>query len=157
MDKATNIVSHFNVIEEIEFRETSPPEGMPTMIRPLFMQITAVWMRAEGDDPTQEYEFEISLSLPPDGTKSLAGNGTVKFDRPRFRVNAYVQGLYVQGLMPKGSGTFVAECRMRPLGGDESSWVVQTYAIPLVHIEHEAAGRPEPLSGESTQANCAQE
>jgi hypothetical protein len=149
-DKATSLVSHFNVIEQIELREfPKPPEGFPPMVQPLSMQITAVWMRAEGDDPDQEYEFKITIFLPPDGKELPAGAGTVLFDRPRFRATAYVQGLLMSA-----SGSFRAEGRMRPIGGHEDSWVTQTYEIAVLHIKSDATIQPTVLSCESADVNA---
>jgi hypothetical protein len=148
-DKATSLVSHFNVIEQIELRELPrPPEGMIPLVHPLSTQITAVWTRAEGDDPTHLYEFKITIFLPPDGKELPVGSGTFIFDKPRFRATAYVKGLVMNG-----PGSFRAEGRVRPVGSNEDSWVVQNYEIPVLHIKLAVADQPEPLLGESAHVN----
>jgi hypothetical protein len=133
-DKTTNVVSHFNVIEQIEIRELARPPGSVPFVQALSCRITAVWAKAESDEPSQEYEFRFSLYLPPEGNELPIGSGTFSLEKPRFRAMGFVAGLVFPG-----TGTFRVECKIRPIGGGEDSWITQSYEIPVIHIKLEAS------------------
>ncbi len=149
-DKATSLVSHFNVIEQIELRETrAPSESQTTRVfLPFALQVTSVWARAEADEPDQEFEFVISLFLPPDGNEVSLATGRWSFDKLRFRLTCHIGALQL-----KGSGQLRAESKMRVLGGSGDSWVKQTYEIPVIYITSEDSHQPESHTGESAKVN----
>jgi hypothetical protein len=148
-DRITGLVSHFNVIEQIELREyPRPPEGMAAMVQPLSMQVTAAWMRVDGDDPSQQYELKLSVFLPPDGKEVLVGSDTIVMDKLRYRATAYVKGLLMSN-----AGSFRAESRLRPVGSGDDSWLVQTYEVAVLYIKLDATDSQVSLPLDPSKVN----
>jgi len=142
-DKLTGLVSHFKVLEQIVvFELPKPQEGQMGVISLIPCQIVAVWAKEEEDDPAQEYEFRVLLSLPSKPEPILAASGRLVFEetKPRHRTTVGVAGLAFHG-----TGVFRVEHQIRPVGGDDQSWLVQSYEVPVVYLGlQEASHRPAP-------------
>jgi hypothetical protein len=141
-DKATGLVSHFKVLEQIECRELpKPQEDHPGLISLLSCQIVAVWAKADEDDPEEQYEFQVLLYLRSQLEAILAASGTLAFEatKPRNRTTVNVIGISF-----RDAGVFRVEHRIRPHGGEDRSWLVQTYEVPVTHVGLQGAEQPAP-------------
>jgi hypothetical protein len=132
-DSVTGLASHFNVVEQVIVQELGKQPGADFVaVRALNLSISALWAQTEEDDPSSEYEFRVTFYAPPDGNEVTVGKGTVKFDKPRYRVNSMLVGLLITG-----TGTFRAEVGIRRAGDDQAPWIVQSYEFPVTYLKAE--------------------
>jgi len=136
-DKATGLVSLYHVLETILVvrQPPDPKHDLPTTIR-----TTAVWMRTEDDDPSDEYEFQIVFRQPPDGTEQILKAGQFSFGKPIFRFVADITFANFPG-----PGVLTAIHRIRKIG-EGSEWIFQEF--PILLQEH----TPISEAAESGQA-----
>jgi hypothetical protein len=134
-DRSTGLTSHFNVVEQIVLQELPPPpEGKLPVLRPLNLQISAVWASEESDSIEIEFEFQMRIFVPASAEPIYAGGGTFRFEKPRFRSLANVHGIILDR-----PGVFRAEARIRRANADKGSWLVQSYEILVTLL------RPPPM------------
>lgn len=132
-DKVTGLLSHYHVLERISF--TSPMPDQPNVS--FCLRVTAVWMREEGDDPEQGYEFQFVLRFPPGGEESIVAEGTFRFSHPLHR-------MIVDTPIARfgGPGLFRVENRIRPVGTE--GWSTQHYPILLDLVQFARDGATPP-------------
>ena len=126
-DLRTGLASFFNIIEKIQVArhpaQLSPKGSFPLPVTPF--RVTAVWMEEKDDKPSQEYEYEMRLVLPPAIVVTpLEGKFTFEAGRILYRMS-------IIGALPAfaESGMFVAESRIRKVG--ELTWKSQDFPIPV--------------------------
>jgi hypothetical protein len=122
-DKKTGLISHFNVIEKLLFAKVPAPEPGAMNVAAVPVQITAVWMRDEGDSPEQEFQFEIAVCQPEQQFEVGLAGGLLTFHLPLSRVSFRFRG----GLPVATSGIIWVEARLRKTG--EEAWQTQRYPI----------------------------
>lgn len=145
IDRHTNMVSIFDVIEKITFKvvpkqsEGLPPPnlldalpgGKPAALNTL--RVTAVWRRAN-EDADGEFEFKTTVQLPGSREEVLAGEGRFIFNTILYRI---ISTIYSD--MPSQSGAIVVTNSVRRTGSAE--WFRQQYTIPVERIE--SANQPD--------------
>ncbi len=135
-DKATGLISLYHVLETIlVIRHPDQRRDAPTTVR-----TTAVWMRTEEDDPTDEYEFETGFLHPSESTAQIVKAGQFSFGKPIFRFVADITFANFPG-----PGVLTAIHRIRKIG-EGSEWISQEF--PILLQEH----IPTSEAAESGQA-----
>ena len=135
-DTATGLISLFHVLETIRVIRQDPGQrrDAPTV------RTTAVWMRTEDDDPSDEYEFQSVFRQPSDGTEQILKAGQFSFGKPIFR---FVTEITFANF--PGPGVLTAIHRIRKIG-EGSKWISQEF--PILLQEHipisEAAESGQP-------------
>src|SRR4051794_40029299 len=86
-DRTTGLLSIFNVIDKVMFHRVPLPQ--PTSPPVVEMRVTAAWSREE-QDVDQEYEYEVVVSVPPEGDEHIVGRGRFAFTLPNQRISARV-------------------------------------------------------------------
>ena len=131
-DKATSLISHFQVVDQIELREmpqlTTP--GAPVVIAMIRLHATAVWEADPDVDIGRNFRFENCIYLPPDGRKIPANNGMFTFEKSRYRFT-----INVLGMVLSEPGSLVVESKICPEGSDD--WLTQSYSISVVKVPAE--------------------
>ncbi|HEY7426933.1 MAG TPA: hypothetical protein VH682_22040 [Gemmataceae bacterium] len=133
LDKRTNAISLFGLVETIEFHELKPPPdaqpGTPLVVAPLSMLIATAWLREEGDSPEQYFEAEIVCFLPGSDEPALTVPfEPFRFERPVHRLIVWETTLSPELDMKPGLLRFVN--RVRRAGGTEWTWE-QEYVIRM--------------------------
>lgn len=143
-DKTSGLVSHFNVLEQIELQSVpkfEPGSGMIPVVLAKAFVVVATWMREDTDLPTDEFECE-TVFHQPDGNQVIVATKRFDFEKPRFRLTVRASGMIFQQ-----PGAFIAESRVRKLGREPGPWVSQSYPLQLILLETEppaAQGNAEP-------------
>jgi hypothetical protein len=137
VDGTTGLTSHFNVIEQVFIQNAPPPPNVVFLGRGLTFQVSSLWERLDDDNPEQEFEFRVVLHLPPDGEEREIARGLVKFDKPRFRLNASVFGL-----LPAGPGVMGVEVRLLSGEAENDAWISHRYEFSVI--------MPEPANQSSS-------
>src|SRR5438128_1103937 len=93
-DRETGLLSVFSIIEKLQI--TSIPVPQPGQPPPIIQwapfRVYAVWMKDDGDNPAQDFEFEMNLILPPDSRRFQLASGTLRFEegKPLRRVAVFI-------------------------------------------------------------------
>jgi hypothetical protein len=137
-DKQTGLLSFFHVIEKIQI--ISVPEADEqgrVFLTSQRIRVVAVWMRGEEDSPTQEFEYQTVLVLPPYHKEIPSGYGRFVFSKPLHRFTVSDLG----PLLFEGPGIMRAESRLRKLG--EQTWLKQDYPIIVEEFQPHPGNRQE--------------
>jgi hypothetical protein len=149
IDRHTNMVSIFDVIEKITFKvfaksseglpppnlQDALPGGKPASLNTL--RVTAVWRRAD-DDENREFEFKTTVQFPGSSEQVLAGEGRFVFNTILYRI---ISTVYSD--MPSQSGAIIVTSSVRRVGSAE--WLDQQYVIPVERMD--SSNQPRlPLS-----------
>lgn len=153
VDRHTNQLSIFDVIEKLTFRQLEPgdvatsTDGRSSISEMSFggrltainaMRVTTVWKRSECDKD-REFEFKTTLMMPGAGEAVVISEGRFVFKSLLHRL---VAQLFTD--MPNQSGNIVVKSLIRPVG--DADWISQEYVIPVERIEL-CANQPNlPLS-----------
>lgn len=141
-DKETGLVSHFTVVEKIQFRPidaTNLGPGQAIAVPQSAFSVTAVWMREK--DETADDWFDYSLVvLAPDNEPILGAGGQFQFTRPlhRFTFRSHLTFAFNQ------SGLVVVESKIRKVGTKD--WLTQSYPIVVEQVDLPKT----PVGGETT-------
>jgi hypothetical protein len=135
VDKATNSVSAFNIIETIQLfapilsteqpGAIEQPEDAPAVPKPIMpVRIVATWI-GDDDDMGKEFEHETKIrrSNNPEWSSLYKGTFTWKTRNQRFTIN--IGGL----ILNPDSRLILIESSIRPTGSNERSWLTQKYEI----------------------------
>jgi hypothetical protein len=149
IDRHTNMLSIFDVIEKITFKIMQPTDarpgdgspqpplhGRPTSVNTLRM--TAVWRQITGDEG-HGFEFKTTVRMPGNDQELSAGEGEFIFKTMLYRV---ISTFYSD--LPTQSGEIVVRNAIRRLPDGE--WIHQEYAIPVERLEPSANQPMLPLS-----------
>jgi hypothetical protein len=135
VDQLTNFASHFNVVEKLTAISgpTTSPGSLPPA--PIKVWLSAVWMREEDDQPRDDFEFELLVTMPAREAQIIqSGNfsfGDAAFSRFQAEITLAPPGPDLQ------PGLIVFQSRVRKAGAP--SWKSQEFVIPLeiVRVEHQ--------------------
>lgn len=132
-DKETGLLSIFEVLEKVFVVKIAPQEGTnPPIILPSpSMRMIAAWMiESEKEEKYgEQFEYELRLVMPPNGSVLLLGGGTFSFaeNRPVHRFT-----LQLAASLPfEGTGTMWVESCVRKPGKD---WNIQSYPVLVEEI-----------------------
>lgn len=125
-DKQTGLLSMYHVLERLALAPQEPDRPRP----PFSFRIVSAWLREEGDDKEQEYEFSVLLHFPSEDQGREVAKDSFYLTHPIYRIviNAQLGGC-------DGPGILTVESRIRPVGTED--WVVQAFPI-LVEIASKA-------------------
>ena len=133
IDEATNLVSHFSVLEQITFRRRPDEEKLADRPLALFRcRVVAVWMKTDDDVIDRDYESQVVLVDPPEGKETIVGEQRFRFAADK-RLQRFIADL-VGHFPAEGSGTLWIKHRIRMVGHAE--WMTQEF--PIVIIEETA-------------------
>jgi hypothetical protein len=139
VDRETNNLSFFNVIEGITVTLQEKPSGEhgPSLIHiegdASRFTAVATWMRTANDANEDRFDWKMEFVRPDRETTAV--NGEFSFGKNRFyRINVIMQMVWPA---PE-SGTLVVSCSIRPSDGDEESWITQSYKIPVTVIKQDS-------------------
>jgi hypothetical protein len=143
-DKASNLVTHFNVIEQ--FTISSVQHHDETVVktmsgRPVPLSVDSVWIAEDGD---LDCDFDIQLTFnfePQEKAEDILIDTTFKFSGPRHRSTFAIS----PGVMFTKAGTFVVTARIKKKG--TSDWISQVYPIEVQDLrttKANASGVSEP-------------
>ena len=146
IDRHTNSLSIYDVIDKIAFRVVDPRdsgkqdgpakvEGRLVSVNSLRM--TAVWRQSAGDEG-QVFEFKTVIRMPG-ADEIVAGKGELVFKTPLHRVLSTFQSE-----MPKQSGEISVKSLIRRLPDGE--WIQQEYVIPVERIDPGAKQPKLPMT-----------
>jgi hypothetical protein len=142
IDKDSNNVSLFNVLEEVHVAAELPQEPSPGMemsgLAPLPSELVTLWERTDPDVPEHGYG-RIKLILP-NGKSWQAGTHEVDLTRfIRLRSRGSIPGIPIGG---EGVYRFVIEGK-----GEDGEWV-QMFELPLQVVvqRQEHIPNPPPIS-----------
>lgn len=136
VDKQTNQVSHFNVIEQLQLHQ--PPKGALGIVAALSLQVVSVWVRDSDDKSSDPFEVEIKIQRT-DKTIETLHKATFTFAEAknhRFVINL--------SLLPRPdlqSGEYRFDSRIRKVG--TTKWIRHEYVIPVEVVPH-SDDVPEP-------------
>jgi hypothetical protein len=137
-DKATGLISHFNVIESVEINiPPLEPSGI-ALAQAFSIQIVAVWQRSAPIDATAEFEMEIVATRPGETKPASLFSGRFKFEKERYRM---VANLTMVPHPNSKSGIFRFVSRVRQVG--TTKWSSQEYCV---HSVVKSSIPPEPSS-----------
>ena len=138
-DRLTGLASHFRVIETITTRRfPRPPSGQATLYVPVNeFQCVSVWELLETDQLESEFEYIVSIFLPPDGFEHVAAQGVIRFPTRRYRIMINFRGEFF-----RGPGPVRAVSRLRRIGAGEDSWITQEYSFTIVEYEYPEGVEP---------------
>jgi hypothetical protein len=124
-DSVTGLVSLYHVLETILIirRDPDPKQDFPHRFR-----TTAVWIRTEEDDPSDEYEYESVFRHPPENTEQIVHAGQFSFGKPIYR---FVFDNRFRNF--PGPGVLYAIHRIRKIE-EGSEWISQEFPILLQEI-----------------------
>jgi len=135
LDQYTNLVSCFNIIEEIPvFSLPSVPTGHQVRItaagipRPIPLRIVSTWLKEEAEAPELEYEAECVARFPGHVDEILVG----RFEKVVFTsavMRLVVPEWVLPFPMPGGTGVLTIDLRLRRKG--ENKWLL-TQSFPIV-------------------------
>lgn len=133
VDGATNLVSHFSVLEQISFRRRPDEEKLEDRPPALFKcRVVAVWLKTEDDVVGRDYESQIVLVSPPEGKETIVGQQHFTFASDKW-LQRFIADL-VGPFPATGSGTLWIKHRIRMVG--DAEWMTQEF--PIVVIEETA-------------------
>jgi hypothetical protein len=121
-DRTTGLISLYHVLETLHVVRQPPDQERHF---PVTIRTTAVWMRTEEDDPTDEYEFETGFLHPSESTAKIVKAGQFSFEKPIFRLVADITFANFPG-----PGVLTAIHRIRKIG-EGSEWISQEFPILL--------------------------
>lgn len=152
VDRATGLVTYYNVIDSIAISVPDPEPDAPVLIG-FPMHISAVWMREDDSEKDTEFEAEVRVTSPGSDAPRVVHRGSIRFGEYYFhRIDVAVR----PGPGPPGAGTLAIrpcdgvmriECRIRPSQGGE--WVSQDYLIPF---KVNRIGQPADAESDSSSA-----
>ena len=129
LDQESGLSSYFHVVEGYEF--TILPidsDKHRTTIAQLSetanFVCVAVWMKTDGDLPSDEFEFVLSL-LAPGKPEFVIAKGSFRFTKTFQRIGAKIS----LASSPPGSGVMYLESRIRKTGATQ--WLKQEFPIPV--------------------------
>ncbi|HUT12635.1 MAG TPA: hypothetical protein VMY42_19220 [Thermoguttaceae bacterium] len=132
IDKITNLVTFYNVIDQLTTTISSPEPKQPVFFG-LPIHLSAVWMRERDSEKEIEYEAEIRLFSPGSEEPAVLHPDNFRFGQHRFfRIDALIRpGLSGNETLKLElrDGIMRLECRIRPVG--ETEWLSQDYPIPV--------------------------
>ena len=126
IDRHSNTVSAFNIIESIQIFEVQNKDdlqsaGLREALPFLQLRVVATWISDEGDRD-QEYHFETRLRLPGHDEWQVVHHGTFHWKTKNHRLISNIRGLNVE------QGTLLIVNRIRRTG-EEGNWLTQQYEI----------------------------
>jgi hypothetical protein len=135
-------MSLYHVIEELMLAHPQPGQ----ILAPFIFRVTSAWMREEGEDDAQEYEYEINLRVPQVELLHRIASGRLYFNT-RFRKltgDVFLQSLLSAEVMARleGQSFMYVDSSIRPVGVDE--WQTHSYPISLIG---NIASEPRGLNG----------
>ncbi len=130
-DKRTGVVSHFNVIETLQINKiVPPPDGQPPVqivTRPGF-RIVAVWRCTSPDEVGREFQYQATVSMPPDNLGKVVWEGVAQFDQPVHRFFLNLEG----PMFFDGPGMLYIRFQVRAPGSPD--WITQEYPIVVEEL-----------------------
>ena len=149
VDRHTNQLSIFDVVEKLTFRRIESPEPPPAgtareiglETKPMsinVLRMTAYWRRDDGDTGA-EFDFKTTLKMPGVAEEITAGEGRFLFKTELHRL---LSTMYTN--MPDHSGEIVVRNSIRRAGTND--WLSQQYVIPVERIDGSANQTTIPLS-----------
>lgn len=136
IDRHTNQLSIFDVIEKITFRPVLPAQDGSRQVevdagsRPLAfnsLRMTALWRQLEGD-AGREFDFKTTVLVPGSANEIMAGQGRIVFKTPLHRIVANYIGDF-----PQQSGDIVVRTSIKPV--ESNDWITQEYVIPVERLD----------------------
>lgn len=132
VDRATGLVTYYNVIDAITINVPGPEPDTPFLVGTP-MHISAVWMREDDSEKDVEFEVEVRMSPPGSDEPSVIYHGNIRFREYYFhRIDVAIRpgppSVKAIALKPC-DGVMRFECRIRPAQGGD--WVTQDYLIPF--------------------------
>jgi len=150
VDRATNLVTYYNVIDSITIDVPVPEPDTPVLVG-FSTHVSAVWMREDDSEKDAEFEAEVRMSLPGSDELHVIRHGNFRFGEYYFhRIDVAIRpGPPVAGAIAikPCDGVMRLECRIRPAQGGD--WVSQDYLIPF---KVNRIGSPADAEGDSSSA-----
>jgi hypothetical protein len=144
VDKETNFVSYFNVVEKIEIRKMEPAQhdsSRPVVVKASSLEIMAVWMKEQDDTPDRLFEVEFAALFPNRPEEFILGLVKITFSDPLYRIR--VKDLHLAQFW--GPGILKIEARIRPAGAE--AWTNrQSYPIILEDKTEQPVATGEPTA-----------
>jgi hypothetical protein len=132
-DRTTGLLSLYQIIEELT--ATLPAPGQQSL--PFVIRVTSVWMREDGDDAEQEYEFRMVWHLDALGLENELSRTMFHFST---RIRRFISEFVLQGLVLgttlerlEGPSLMVVDCSMRVAGAD--TWITQSYPMLITWVQ----------------------
>jgi hypothetical protein len=135
VDKSTNTVSAFNIIEAIQLFEHPPenpgvpveraeddPPSVPQPILPL--RIVVTWI-CDDNEMGQEFEHETRWRRSSSPEWKILHQGKFAWRTRNQRFTVQIGGMQIH---PE-TRLLLIESAIRPVGGDDNSWIRQKYEI----------------------------
>ncbi len=140
VDKASNQVSHFNIVEQLQLHvpPRSLPDGSIPVPIPLQLQVVSTWVRDDEDAPNDKFEVEVLLDHTGEKTRPIH-KSTFQFEESRnhrFTIN-----LAIQPRPDSKSGIYRFEARIRKAG--TKRWRRQEYVVPVNVIVPDETAPPK--------------
>jgi hypothetical protein len=140
-DEYTKSVSLFNVIEAMEVEEVQEQPGRTTLMTPVQMRITTVWLREETDQPEQEFQARLSVLLPG-SEEPIVVAGFAPFQFRHFLAQRLIVPDFPFRSMPLNPGflRFVSQVRR----SEDAEWTCRQEFAILVRRKPIPAEQPAP-------------
>lgn len=140
VDRDTNLVSIFNVLEKIEvsgiIQHADPKHRRVSRIHGGSSKAVAVWARVQGDEGKKfEAQFEVSF---PDGKAESSPILPFVFEGPML-LHRFIMSLQMHPIQQ--SGKIRVENRVRRQGTD--TWQSQAYEIFVESSVHDLTRKPD--------------
>jgi hypothetical protein len=129
-DRNSGLASHFDVIDRLQLKQLHLPVLTDSNMAVLLaspIRIVAVWQATGSGDYEVEFESELRGLLPSSNTEVTFVSNKFRFDPGMARFRLTVE---IPSPLFAGSGSFVAESRIRRCG--ETEWLKQAYDIDVV-------------------------
>jgi len=126
IDRHSNAISAFNIIESLQFFEFTVKEGLqnlPDVVPFLRLRIVATWISDE-DDRGKEHDFETRLQLPGENEWKVIHKGTFRWTTRNHRLITDIRGLDLD------QGTLLIVSAVRR-SDSSSEWITQQYEIAV--------------------------
>lgn len=148
-DKQTGLVSHFTVIEKIQFRPIETANlaanlapGQPIAVPQPSFWVTALWMRGSDDNAEDWFDYSIIVHSP-EKEPILRASGKFQFTKELHRFSVRTELTFAA----QNPGMMLVQSQIRKVG--ESDWLNQEYPILVDRIDPEklpkgAAVKPPP-------------
>ena len=132
VDRATNLITHYNVIDTITVGVPTPEPHTPVLVG-FQIYLSAVWARENDLEKDIEYEAEVRIFSPGLNEPTIVRPGNFRFGEHYYhRINVVIRpgppGGAEVTIKPR-DGVMRLECRIRPARGGE--WLSQEYLIPF--------------------------
>ena len=129
MDKMSNSMSIFGIIEKVSFVSVDDKTDMSSLAKVspvLHVRMTAAWKRDESEAETS-FEHQTLLWIPGQEEAQKVIDGSFVF---KHQIHRFIAEMSLTGLSQ--NGTIRIENCLREFGQEQ--WLIQSYEIPIERV-----------------------